>query len=135
MIVASWRELYLSGLTVLAIFLIPFNIFRLLIPRIIPEKGFQRTLIVLLGLMLTGMIIFISMKVSKLPVPNWTDYESGSAGTLRTSPGELALFLMEIANPKFMKAETAEFSRIPQIELTENLFRGIGAGIFHSGQG
>ena len=75
------------------------------------------------------------MRVINLPVPGRSDYKPSAAGTLRTSPGELALFMIEIANPKFLKAETAELLKTPQIKLDENLSWGMGPGIFYSEQG
>ena len=75
------------------------------------------------------------MKVINLPVPSSSDYKPSAAGTLRTSPGELALFMIEIANPEFLKAETAELIRTPQIKLDENLSWGMGPGIFCSERG
>ena len=75
------------------------------------------------------------MKVQNLPVPKWPNYEPGSAGTLRTSPSELALFMIEIANPKHLKTESAELLRTPQIKLDKNLSWGMGPGIFYSEKG
>jgi len=124
-----------TGLPVLAIFLILFQIARIFILKIVHRKVYQKILSILLVLLLIGAIIFVSMKVINLPVPSWSNYEPGPAGTLRTSPGELAYFMIEIANPKFLKAETAELLRTPQIKLDENLSWGMGPGIFHSEHG
>lgn len=124
-----------TGLPVLAIFLILFQIVRIYILKIVHGKVYQKILSIFCVLLLIGAIIFSSMKVINLPIPSWSNYEPGSAGTLRTSPSELAYFMIEIANPKFLKAETAELLRTPQIKLDENLSWGMGPGIFHSEQG
>jgi len=70
-----------------------------------------------------------------LPVPKWTDYKPGAAGTLRTTPRELALFMIELADPKYIKAETSELLRTPQIKLGDDLCWGMGPGIFYPGKG
>ena len=75
------------------------------------------------------------MRVINLPVPKWPNYKPGAAGTLRTSPSELALFMIEVANPRHLKAETAHLLRTPQIKLDENLSWGMGPGIFYSQKG
>ena len=80
-------------------------------------------------------MLLISTRVINLPVPKWPDYKPGSAGTLRTSPSELALFMIEIANPRHSKTETAELLGTPQIKLDENLSWGMGPGIFYSEKG
>jgi hypothetical protein len=95
----------------------------------------QKILSTLLGMLLIGMIILISLKVINVPVPSWPNYEPGPASTLRTSPSELALFMIEIANPRHLKTETAELLRTPQIKLDKHLSWGMGPGIFYSEKG
>lgn len=125
----------IAGLTALTVFFILFFFSRLLIKRFVHKKVYQKILYPFTGLLFIVIILFISMKVINLPVPSRSDYEPSAAGTLRTSPSELALFMIEIANPKFLKAETAELLRTPQIKLDENLLWGMGPGIFYSEQG
>jgi len=124
-----------AGLLVLALFLILFYTGRMIILKTGLKKVYQRIINILWGLMLSGIIILISLRVINLPVPKWPDYNPGSAGTLRTSPSELALFMIEIANPRHLKTETAELLRTPQIKLDENLSWGMGPGIFYSEKG
>ena len=125
----------IAGLAALAIFLILFFISRSLILRFIHKKVYPGIFSVLSGLLIIGMIVLISMKIINLPVPSWPHYEPGPAGTLRTSPGELALFMIEIANPRYLKPETAQLLRTPQIKLDDNLSWGMGPGIYYSEQG
>ncbi|MFC2121959.1 serine hydrolase, partial [Bacteroidota bacterium] len=66
---------------------------------------------------------------------NWPNYKASPAGTLRTTPGELAIFMLELANPKYLKVETAKNISTSQIELAENLSWGMGQGIFYGEQG
>ena len=124
-----------TGLVTITLFFILFYAVRMIISKIGLTKVYQRIINIFLGLLLSGIIILISTKVSNLPVPIWPNYEPGPAGTLRTSPNELALFMIEIANPKHLKTETAELLRTPQIKLDENLSWGMGPGIFYSEKG
>jgi len=43
--------------------------------------------------------------------------------------------MKEISQPKFLKAETAEYLRTPQIKLSRNLSWGMGPGILYPEQG
>jgi CubicO group peptidase (beta-lactamase class C family) len=124
-----------AGLLAMALFLTLFYTGRLIIFKTGLKKVYQRIINILWGLMLGGIIILISLRVINLPVPKWPDYNPGPAGTLRTSPSELALFMIEIANPRHLKTETAELLRTPQIKLDENLSWGMGPGIFYSDKG
>ena len=124
-----------TGLVTITLFFILFYAVRMIIIKIGLTKVYQRIISIFWGLLLSGIIILISTKVNNLPVPKWPNYEPGSAGTLRTSPNELALFMIEIANPRHLKTETAELLRTPQIKLDENLSWGMGPGIFYSEKG
>jgi len=124
-----------TGLVTITLFFILFYAVRMIIIKIGLTKVYQRIISIFWGLLLSGIIILISTRVNNLPVPKWPNYEPGSAGTLRTSPNELALFMIEIANPEHLKTETAELLRTPQIKLDENLSWGMGPGIFYSEKG
>ncbi len=43
--------------------------------------------------------------------------------------------MIEMANPRYLKPETAELLRTPQIKLDENLSWGMGPGIYYSDEG
>jgi hypothetical protein len=75
------------------------------------------------------------MKIQNIPVPKWPNYKVSPAGTLRTSAQDLAQFLIEIASPRHLKTNTAEFLRTSQIKLSNNLAWGMGPGILYSEQG
>lgn len=124
-----------AGLLCLVLFFILFYPVRLLILRVVAGKGYQRLSSVLWALLLMVIMILASLKIINVPVPTWPSYEARSAGTIRTSPGELALFMIEMANPRYLKPETAELLRTPQIKLDENLSWGMGPGIYYSDEG
>ena len=125
----------IAGFAVLTIFLILFHVVRVLIFRTARKKIPQRVFSLFWGLLLIGLIVFTSMKVRNLPIPSWPNYKASPAGTLRTTSGELALFMLELANPKYLKVETAKNLSTSQIKLAENLSWGMGQGIFYGEQG
>jgi CubicO group peptidase (beta-lactamase class C family) len=124
-----------AGILTLALFLILLYTGRMIILKTGLKKAYQRIITIFWGVVLSGIIILFSTRVINLPVPKWPNYEPGSAGTLRTSPSELALFMIEIANPRHLKSETSELLRTPQIKLDEKLSWGMGPGIFYSEKG
>jgi CubicO group peptidase (beta-lactamase class C family) len=129
-----WLILF-SGLLTLALFLVLFHKGRMILLKTGLKNVYQIIINFFWGLLIIGTIILISTRVINLPVPKWPNYKPGSAGTLRTSPSELALFMIEIANPIHLKTETADLLRTPQIKLDENLSWGMGPGIFYSKNG
>lgn len=124
-----------AGLASLLLFLILRHAGKVFLARTGLKKIYQRIISIAWGLFLCGIIFLISLKIMNLPVPKWTDYKPGAAGTLRTTPGELALFMIELADPKYLKAETSELLRTPQIKLGDDLCWGMGPGIFYSREG
>lgn len=124
-----------AGLICLVLFFILYYPARLMILRFVDKKRWQRVLSALCRVLVTVIIVLASMKITNLPVPSWPSYEARSPGTIRCSPGDLALFMIEIANPRFLKPETAELLRTPQIKLDENLSWGTGPGIYYSDKG
>jgi len=124
-----------AGFLCLVLFFILYYPVRLVILKVVAGKGYQRLLSFLWALLLLAIMILVSLKIINVPVPSWPAYEARSAGTVRTSPGELALFMIEIANPRLLKSETAELIRTPQIKLDENLSWGMGPGIYYSDEG
>ena len=124
-----------AGLASLLLFLILRHAVRTFLAGTGLKRIYHQIISIAWGLFLCGIIFLISMKIVNLPVPKWSDYEPGAAGTLRTTPGELALFMIEIADPKYLKAEASELLRTPQIKLDEDLSWGMGPGIFYSGNG
>lgn len=124
-----------AGFICLVLFFILYYPLRLLVLKVVAGKGNQRLLSVLWALLLMAIIILVSLKIINVPVPSWPAYEARSAGTIRTSPGELALFMIELANPRLLEPETAEFLRTPQIKLDEDLSWGMGPGIYYPAEG
>jgi CubicO group peptidase (beta-lactamase class C family) len=128
--------LTISGLVSLSLFLLLFHIGRtIILKRFSENKGIKIILSFVWDLIIIITILFFSMKIRNVPVPKWPNYKASPAGTLRTSAQELAQFLIEIANPRYLKTNTAELLRTSQIKLSDNLAWGMGPGILYSEQG
>ena len=135
MIEFAWI-LAISGLVLLSLFLFFFHIGQtFILKRFSEKKGIKIILSIVWSLIIIITILFFSMKIRNVPVPKWPNYKASPAGTLRTSAQELAEFLIEIANPRYLKTNTAELLRTSQIKLSDNLAWGMGSGILYSEQG
>jgi CubicO group peptidase (beta-lactamase class C family) len=124
-----------AGLASLSLFLLLVHAVKTMLSKTGLKRIYQRIISIAWGLLLSGIFFLISLKIINLPVPKWPDYKPSAAGTLRTSPSDLALFMIEIADPRFLKAETSELLRTPQIKLDEDLSWGMGPGIFYPKEG
>jgi MFS family permease len=87
------------------------------------------TVLVLVGL---GILV---LGVRTLPVPRWPPVPADAAGSVRATAGDMARFLIELSDPRWLADETAAELRTPQVELNEDLSWGLGPGIQHSRQG
>lgn len=54
---------------------------------------------------------------------------------MRATAGDLATFLIELADPQYLDAETAQELRTSQVRLSSEMSWGLGPGIQHSRQG
>jgi len=106
------------------------------IRRLIPRRSRTRLALTLAwsGLVLAGLILAAS-RIANLPVPRWPAAEAEAAGSARATAGDLALFLLELAEPQHLSAELAAELRTPQVQLSDRLAWGLGPGLLHSEQG
>jgi CubicO group peptidase (beta-lactamase class C family) len=69
------------------------------------------------------------------PVPTNASMDPGAVGSLRASAPDLATFLIELADPRYLKPEIAAQIGTVQIEDNESFSWGLGIGIQHSAHG
>ena len=72
---------------------------------------------------------------SNVPVPRWPATRADAAGSVRATVGDMAAFLIELSNPRYLGAETAAQLRTSQVTLSDDLSWGLGPGIQHGQQG
>jgi hypothetical protein len=80
-------------------------------------------------------IILLAINTNNLPVPKWPSTKASGGGSLRAQPADMAKFMIELSNPRYLSPELAKELRTPQISLAEDLSWGLGAGIQHSQEG
>ena len=126
----------LSGLVLIIVFALFAFAGHVFISRLFPERPKIRTglSVVWSALVLVGIFLLL-IRVTNLPVPKIPGAPASAAGTMRATAGDMATFLIEIADPQHLSPELAAQLQTPQIELSGDLSWGLGAGIQHSPHG
>lgn len=126
----------LCGLALVGSFTLALLILQKVFMLILPRKQKHRRLFIILfaGLILISLG-FLAFSIGNLPVPKDTTVHPDAAGTMRTTAAELATFLIELSNPRYLSQKLANELCSPQIRLSEDLSWGLGPGIQHSSMG
>jgi CubicO group peptidase (beta-lactamase class C family) len=106
---------------------------RIVILRLSPDRPRRKgALSLVLGMaILAGLALLVS-GITNVPVPKWPPAHANAAGTVRATAGDLAAFLIELADSQLLSAEMATQLQTPQVTLSRNLSWGAGPGIMHS---
>lgn len=92
-------------------------------------------LTVLWAVMAGGLLIWLAAGVTAVPVPKSPVVQANGAGTLRSTSGDLAAFLIELAHPQHLGPDVAAELPVSQVTLSKDLSWGLGYGIVHSREG
>jgi CubicO group peptidase (beta-lactamase class C family) len=106
------------------------------IHRLLPRRPRTRLALTLAwsGLALAGLIL-AARRITNLPVPRWPAVEAEAAGSARSTAEDLALFMLELAEPQHLSDDLAAELRRPQVQLSDRLAWGLGPGLLSSEQG
>jgi CubicO group peptidase (beta-lactamase class C family) len=132
----AWKPVTVDTLFEAASNCLLFQVGRIVILRMLsnrPKSQIALTTIWSL-LVLTGLGLW-AFGIRNLPVPKWTPVPAGAASSVRATAIDMATFLIEISNPRFLDEETAQQLQTPQVPLDRELSWGLGPGIQHSQQG
>ena len=104
--------------------------------RLLPERTGARWALTLVwsAVVLTGLVALM-LSARNVPMPTGLPVEASAAGTVRATAGDLALFLIELADPQHLSSDLAEEMQSSQVALSHDLSWGLGPGIQHSGEG
>lgn len=104
--------------------------------RFFPERTWLRATFTasLVIAALVGLVI-LAINTNNLPVPKWSPVKASGGGSLRAQPADMAKFMIELSNPRYLSPELAKEIRTQQISLANDLSWGLGAGIQQSQEG
>jgi CubicO group peptidase (beta-lactamase class C family) len=135
----GWLEfawlIALCGLILAIAFALAFFAGRFIILRLSPERPRKLTALTIVLSVLIVVVLACSQAKSNLPVPKWPATHADAAGSARATVGDMAAFLIELANPRYLSAEMATQLQTSQVRLSSDLSWGLGPGIQHSQQG
>ena len=135
----GWLEfawlIALCGLILAIAFALAFFAGRVIILRLSPEQPGKLTVLIIVLSVLIVVVLACSQARSNLPVPKWPATHADAAGSVRATVGDMAAFLIELSNPRYLSAETAAQLQTSQVRLSSDLSWGLGPGIQHSQQG
>ena len=119
-----------SGFVVVVTILVSWWAGRAILTRMIPtRKGLLTFLTVLWGILVVVGIGTIVLSIDNLPAPRSAPVEAGSTGVMHSTAEDLAKFLIEIADPRYLSAELSEEMHTAQVWLSNDLAWGLGPGI------
>jgi len=99
-----------------------------------PKGGPLRILSVITALVAAVVLLRLSASLS-VPIPRVPSPRPSAVGSLRTTALDLANFLIELVNPRYLSRSLAVQIRTPQIRIDDDFSWGLGIGIQHSEQG
>jgi CubicO group peptidase (beta-lactamase class C family) len=79
-------------------------------------------------------LVVVSARIT-IPIPRSPSPAPSAVGSLRTTVGDLATFLIELVEPRYLSGEMAARIATPQIPAGEGFSWGLGIGIQDSAQG
>jgi CubicO group peptidase (beta-lactamase class C family) len=124
------------ALLMIVVFALTFFAGRIVIIRLSSKRPRrQAALSIVWGLLVVAGLVLLTSNVKNLPAPKWPRVKAEAAGSMRATAGDMARFLIELSNPKYLGLEMATQLQTPQIELHPNLSWGLGPGIQYSSQG
>ena len=86
-------------------------------------------------IVLSFIVLFWLSGLITVPVPNALSPQPSAVGSLQTTAPDLALFLIELADPQYLSKDMAEQILTPQVSISDDFSWGLGPGIQHSKQG
>lgn len=104
--------------------------------RLPPEHTrLRRVLKALWSALAVAGLVAAVLAATQVPVPKGLPVEAGAAGSMQATAGDLATFLVELADPQYLSEELAAELRGSQVSLAHDLSWGLGPGIQHSQEG
>lgn len=86
--------------------------------------------------MIVSLIIFLMITNSIAgPVPKNNSNEASAIGSLRSTAPDLATFLIELSNPRYLSEGIATQIDSAQVNINQDFSWGLGIGIQHSSNG
>ena len=128
-----WANI-ICAIVFLSSLILSYLLFRRLIIFLLPTRQ-KRVLRTTLSSIWMLIIIVLFLKIANSingPIPKNNSIYVSAIGSLRTSAPDLATFLIELANPRYLSEDIASQIDSIQVNINQNFSWGLGVGIQHS---
>ncbi len=118
----------------LSLLILSYLFFRRLITFLLPTRQ-KKVLTATLSIVWILIIIVIFLKIANSingPLPKNNSSYVSAIGSLRASAPDLAAFLIELANPRYLGEDIASQIDSTQVKINQDFSWGLGVGIQHS---
>ena len=128
----AWLIVF-CGITITIALILIFVLIRGILLMLFTERiKFLNTLVVVLSVLTIFGLILLSSKITNLPVPKWSPASASAAWSLRATAGDMATFLIELSEPRYLNSEISKQLRTSNVSLSPEISWGLGPGIQHS---
>ena len=104
--------------------------------RLLPvRRGVRLALTLVWSAIVVVGLVALTLSATNVPTPKGLPVKASAAGTVRTTASDLALFLIELADPQYLSSNLAAEMHSSQVALGHDLSWGLGPGIQHSAEG
>ncbi len=128
-----WANI-ICAIVFLSSLILLYLLFRRLITFLLPIRQ-KRVLTATLSSIWMLIIIVIFLKIANSingPIPKNNSIDASAIGSLRASAPDLATFLIELANPRYLSEDIASQIDSTQVNINQDFSWGLGVGIQHS---
>ena len=124
----------ICALVFLAILLISYRFVQHLMSRIslVRQKRILKATITIFWMLISLLIFLIITNCFSGPVPRNNSDEASAIGSLRSTAPDLAVFLLELTNPRYLGEDIASQIYSPQMNINQDFSWGLGIGIQHT---
>lgn len=130
----KWSFFHALTIAILTVWLAVWVRGTLLLIRRLPERWRSRPRQRVLGVSSIVSCIAVFALVANAisgPVPRWPLSDPGAAYSLKSTPADLARFMIEVSNPTHLTPATAAEISTPQVRTSESNSWGLGIAIYH----
>ncbi|MFC1793657.1 serine hydrolase domain-containing protein [Planctomycetota bacterium] len=99
---------------------------------LVRQKRILKATITILWMLISLLIFLIITNSFAGPVPKNNSDEVSAIGSLRSTAPDLAAFLLELTNPRYLGEGIASQIDSPQVNIDQNFSWGLGIGIQHT---
>jgi CubicO group peptidase (beta-lactamase class C family) len=130
----KWWLLFVIIIVILSAWVAAWAFGSVVVTRRLPERwrsGGRRWMTRAASFLVCLAIFVLVANAISGPVPKRPSPAPGAAYSLKTTAGDLARFLIEVADPEHLELDTAAEMVRPQVETGDSNSEGLGIGIYH----